>query len=71
MTSKNSKQIVIISGPTASGKANLGISIAKKYNGYIINADCRQIYKGFQTLCASPSTHDQAKVSMSFIIVWI
>jgi len=39
-------QVLIISGPTASGKTSLAIKIAKKFNGELISADSRQIYKG-------------------------
>lgn len=42
---ENNKIIVII-GPTGVGKTNLSISLAKKYNGEIINADSMQFYKG-------------------------
>ncbi len=38
--------MLIISGPTATGKTNLAIKLAKKYNGQLISADSRQIYKG-------------------------
>lgn len=38
-------RIFVIYGPTASGKTNLAIKLAKKINGEIINADSRQIYK--------------------------
>lgn len=40
------KKVVIILGPTAVGKTDIGISIAKKFNGEIISADSVQIYKG-------------------------
>lgn len=40
------KKLIIILGPTASGKSNLAIKLAKKFNGEIISADSRQIYKG-------------------------
>ena len=43
---RNKHKIIIIVGPTASGKSDLGIKIAKKYNGEIISADSRQVYKG-------------------------
>ncbi len=36
--------IIVIVGPTASGKTDLGIALAKKYNGEIVSADSRQIY---------------------------
>ena len=38
-------KIILLSGPTASGKSNLAIKIAKKINGEIINADSMQVYK--------------------------
>lgn len=39
-------QILVILGPTASGKSDLAVQIAKKYKGEIISADSRQVYKG-------------------------
>ncbi|MDD4123200.1 MAG: tRNA (adenosine(37)-N6)-dimethylallyltransferase MiaA [Candidatus Pacebacteria bacterium] len=39
------KKLVVIIGPTASGKSDLAIYLAKKYNGEIISADSRQIYR--------------------------
>src|SRR5260221_6942110 len=39
------KKIIVIGGPTSSGKTKLAIEIAKKFNGELINADSRQIYK--------------------------
>jgi tRNA dimethylallyltransferase len=38
-------KIIIVSGPTASGKSDLAVQIAKKYKGEIISADSRQVYK--------------------------
>lgn len=38
--------LLIIVGPTASGKSDLAVKLAKKYNGEIISADSRQVYKG-------------------------
>ena len=38
--------LIVILGPTASGKTTLGVSLASKFNGEIISADSRQIYKG-------------------------
>lgn len=38
--------IVVIVGPTASGKSSLGVALAKKFNGEILSADSRQIYRG-------------------------
>ncbi|HJN63071.1 MAG TPA: tRNA (adenosine(37)-N6)-dimethylallyltransferase MiaA [Candidatus Paceibacterota bacterium] len=41
-----SKKILIILGPTTSGKSDLAVKIAKEFNGEIISADSRQVYKG-------------------------
>jgi tRNA dimethylallyltransferase len=45
MTKEKTKLIIIL-GPTASGKSGLGIELAKKFNGIIISADSRQVYNG-------------------------
>lgn len=42
---KLSRKIIAVIGPTASGKTSLAIEIAKKFNGELVNADSRQIYK--------------------------
>ncbi|MDO8659339.1 MAG: tRNA (adenosine(37)-N6)-dimethylallyltransferase MiaA [Candidatus Parcubacteria bacterium] len=39
------KQVIVILGQTATGKSNLAVKIAKKFNGEIISADSRQVYK--------------------------
>jgi len=39
-------KLIVILGPTASGKTSLSIKLAKKFNGEIISADSRQVYKG-------------------------
>lgn len=47
MKSEASKpNIVVIVGPTASGKSDLGVLLAKKFSGEVISADSRQVYKG-------------------------
>lgn len=43
---KSSEKILVITGPTASGKSDLAIALAKKYDGEIISADSRQVYRG-------------------------
>ena len=47
-------KIILISGPTASGKSIFAIKLAKKVNGEIINADSMQIYKQLKILSARP-----------------
>ncbi|MCC6290472.1 tRNA (adenosine(37)-N6)-dimethylallyltransferase MiaA [Candidatus Nomurabacteria bacterium] len=41
-----SKQVLVIVGPTASGKSALAVQLAKKFDGEIISADSRQVYRG-------------------------
>ena len=57
-----SKKIILLAGPTASGKSKLAISLAKKLNGEIINADSMQIFKEFKILSSRPSLIDTKKV---------
>ena len=52
------KKIILIAGPTASGKSELGIKLAKHFNGEIINADSMQVYKEFSILTSRPSLKD-------------
>jgi tRNA dimethylallyltransferase len=40
------KKVIVIAGPTASGKSDLAIALAQKYDGEIISADSRQVYRG-------------------------
>ena len=55
-------KIVLISGPTASGKSNFAVKLAKKINGEIINADSMQVYKQFRILTARPNKKDQKDI---------
>jgi len=47
-------KIILISGPTASGKSSFALNLAKKVNGEIINADSMQVYKQLKILSARP-----------------
>ena len=58
---KQSK-IILISGPTASGKSNFAVKIAKKINGEIINADSMQVYKNLKILTARPNKIEQKDI---------
>jgi len=55
-------KIILISGPTASGKSNFAIKVAKKINGEIINADSMQVYKQLSILTARPKKKDQKNI---------
>lgn len=56
------KNVIVIGGPTASGKSGLAIDLAVALNGVVINADASQVYKGIPVISAAPSAKDYAKV---------
>ena len=51
-------KVILLAGPTASGKSKLAIKLAQHFNGEIINADSMQIYKEISILTSKPSSHD-------------
>ncbi len=55
-------KIILISGPTASGKSNFAIKVAKKINGEIINADSMQVYKKLRIITARPNKKDRKNI---------
>ena len=55
-------KIILISGPTASGKSSFAIKLAKKINGEVINADSMQVYKELKILTARPSKKEQQNI---------
>ena len=55
-------KIILISGPTASGKSSFAIKLAKKINGEIINADSMQVYKQLKILSARPYLKEYNKI---------
>ena len=57
-----SKKIILLAGPTASGKSKLAVELAKKINGEIINADSMQTYKEFLILSSRPNKKDEKKI---------
>ena len=60
-------KIILIYGPTASGKSNYAIKLSKKIKGEIINADSMQIYKELKILSARPLKKDYQKIQTSSI----
>ncbi len=56
-------KIILIYGPTASGKSKFAVKLAKKVSGQIINADSMQVYKELKILTARPFKKDQQKIS--------
>ena len=58
----NQSKIILIAGPTASGKSNFAVRLAKRIDGEIINADSMQIYKQLKILTARPNKKEQKKI---------
>lgn len=58
------KPLIVILGPTASGKSEMALKLAKKYNGEIINADSRQIYKEMIIGTGSPIQIENGNIKM-------
>jgi len=54
--------VVVVAGPTASGKSQLALDIAVEFRGTVINADSMQIYRGLGVLSAAPDREAQARV---------
>ena len=63
----SSKYLLVIVGPTASGKTKLAIDLAKTYNTEIISADSRQIYKDLLIGTAQPTAEEQNLVKHHLI----
>ena len=56
------KTIYLIAGPTASGKSQFSIDLAKKINGVVINSDSMQVYKNLKILTARPNKKEMQKI---------
>ena len=56
-------KIILIYGPTASGKSKFSVQLAKKINGEIINADSMQVYKELKILTARPLKKEYSKIN--------
>ena len=61
-TNQPRPSLIAIVGPTASGKSELGLQVAKLYNGEIIAADSRTVYRGLDIGTAKPTLKDQQEV---------
>jgi len=59
---RNNTPLIVITGPTGSGKTGLAIELAEKYGGEIVCADSRTIYKGMDIGTAKPTAEEQARV---------
>ena len=56
------QRVIVITGPTASGKSALALALAERRQGVVINADAMQTYDAFPILTAQPTTEERARV---------
>lgn len=56
------RPVLVIGGPTASGKSGLALSLAEQISGVVINADSMQVYQGLPLLTAQPSPEEMHRV---------
>src|SRR5690242_13633311 len=54
--------VILIAGPTASGKSALALELAAKRGGVIVNADSMQVYRDLRIITARPSADDEKRV---------
>ena len=53
--------IILIAGPTASGKSALALTLARKHSGIVLNADSMQVYRDLRIITARPTTEDEQR----------
>ena len=63
----NKKHLIVIAGPTASGKTATAIKVAKAFNTVIISADSRQFYKELSIGTAAPTEEELSEVKHYFV----
>src|SRR6202035_1520875 len=54
--------LVIVAGPTASGKSALALALAERFNGTVINTDSMQVYRDLRIITARPTPGEEARV---------
>jgi len=59
--SESEAPVIVIAGPTASGKSHLALAVAREFNGAIINADSMQVYRDLRVLTARPDETELAR----------
>ena len=62
MEGKSHQPVLVVAGPTASGKSALALSVAEEFDGVVINADSMQVYTELRVLTARPSLADEARL---------
>ena len=68
--SKMRDLVIVIAGPTASGKSQLAIDLARAFDGAVVNADSMQVYKNTPIISACPSAEDKKIVPHLLYEMW-
>lgn len=63
-------KILVIMGPTASGKSSLALKAAQLYGGEIVSADSMQLYRGLEIGTAQPTAEERASVPHHLVGIW-
>ena len=61
-TGQEASSVLVIAGPTASGKSSLALAVAERFGGVVINADAMQVYRDVEVLTAQPAAAARARV---------
>ena len=64
-------KIILLAGPTASGKSKLAINLSKKLNGEIVNADSMQVYKELKILTSRPNFKIKKKSNIIYMELFL
>ena len=59
---REASRVLVIAGPTASGKSSLALAVAERFGGVVINADAMQVYRNVEVLTAQPTAAARARV---------
>ena len=65
----NKPRLIVIAGPTASGKTACAVSLCKKIGGEVVSADSMQIYRGMDVLSAKPSLDEMCGVPHNMLVI--
>jgi tRNA dimethylallyltransferase len=61
MAAQKSPRVILLAGPTASGKSALALKLAEKLEGVVVNADSMQVYRDLRVLTSRPPAEDEAR----------
>ena len=62
-------KLIVICGPTATGKTKLGVALAQRLGGEVVSADSMQLYRGMAIGTAQPTPEEQAGIPHHMIAV--